>query len=317
MKHLLLSGLVLSLGLCAAGSAFADLRLKPRIVVSDALITLGDVFDGAGAAAGTSLGPAPEPGQKIALRVPAVMSFVQSQGLVWQPGPAVTIILVERASQTVSLAEVGPLVDKALRRAGVDGLFSVDLRQRDLGIDLPAGKAYDLAVTAMNYDDGTGRFEAMLVARAGSVSRQVPLSGTVTRRLEVPVLARPINRGETIGRNDVTWIEVSRDEASRGVARDEDQLVGQQVRRTLPGERPVRLSDLQRPILIQKKDLVTMTVASPNMTLVMTGIAEEEGSFGDTVRLLNPKSKKTVQGIVTGPKEVRIPGNRPLQVAKN
>jgi flagellar basal body P-ring formation protein FlgA len=69
--------------------------------------------------------------------------------------------------------------------------------------------------------------------------------------------------------------------------------------------------------VVQKNDLVTMTVASTHMTLVMTGVAQEDGALGDTVRLLNPKSKKTVQGVVSGLKEVRIPSGSPLQLARN
>lgn len=317
MKHLL-TATVVALGVLASTAAMAELRLKSRIVVTDSHIMLGDVFDGAGAAAGANLGPAPEPGQKIALRVPSIVAFVQAQGLTWVPGPAVGVIQVERASQTIGTADVMPLIERALRKAGVDGLFAAELRQRELSIELPVGKSYDLSITAMNYDDASGRFDATLAITAGNAaSRRIPVGGMVTRRLEIPVLARTVARGETIRKNDIHWIEVDRSDARHDVVLDADQLIGQQAKRTMQADRLVRTSDLQKPVLIQKNDLVTMIVASANMTLVMTGVAQEEGAAGETVRLLNPKSKKTVQGVVTGVKEVRIPSGTPLQVARN
>lgn len=317
MKHVLTAA-ILALGLVAANTAMAELRLKPRIIVADSHVTLGDLFEGAGAAAGANLGPAPEPGQKLALRVPSVVSFVQAQGLEWVPGPAVGVIVVERASQTIGSAEVMPLIERALRKAGVSGLFTTELRQREMAIELPVGKSYDLAIVSMNYDDNSGRFDATLAVSAGTtVSRRIPVGGMVTRRVEIPVLARTVARGETIQKNDIRWIEADRSDARHDVVLDADQLIGQQTRRTMQAERLVRLSDLQKPLLIQKNDLVTMTVASANMTLVMTGVAQEDGAAGETVRLLNPKSKKTVQGVVTGIKEVRIPSGSPLQVARN
>jgi len=112
------------------------------------------------------------------------------------------------------------------------------------------------------------------------------------------------------------WIEIDRHAARHDIVSDPDQVIGQQVRRTMQAERPVRLSDMQRPVLIAKNDLVTMTVASGNMTLVMTGVAQEDGAAGDSVRLLNPKSQKTVQGVVTGPMEICIPTGTPLQVTR-
>jgi len=317
MKFLLTSAVV-AIGILSASAAMAEMRLKPRIVVTGSHITLGDLFEGAGAAAAANLGPAPEPGQKIALRLPSVVAFVQAQGLEWTPGPAVGVILVERASQTIGTADVLPLIDRALRKSGVDGLFTTELRQRDLAIELPVGKSYDLAITSMNFDNASSRFDATLaVTTASQGTRNIPLGGTVSRRVEIPVLARTVGRGETIGKNDIRWIEIGREEARRDIVGDADLVIGQQARRTLQGDRPLRPADLQKPLVVQKNDLVTMTVASTHMTLVMTGVAQEDGALGDTVRLLNPKSKKTVQGTVTGLKEVRIPSGSPLQLARN
>jgi flagella basal body P-ring formation protein FlgA len=51
------------------------------------------------------------------------------------------------------------------------------------------------------------------------------------------------------------------------------------------------------------------------MLLQTNGQAMEDGARGEVVRILNLKSRKTLQGIVTGDGEVEIPFNGLSQLA--
>jgi len=70
-----------------AAPAFADtpVTLRARIEANGAAITLGDVFDGAGAEAGRAIAPAPPPGQIARLSPQFLSAAASSAGLSWSP----------------------------------------------------------------------------------------------------------------------------------------------------------------------------------------------------------------------------------------
>src|SRR5262249_21768085 len=81
--------------LVSAPSAFADpVTLRPRIEATGAAITLGDVFDGAGAVAGRPIGPAPAPGQISTLPVSLLSAGAPAAGLEGTPPTAVNAVQV-------------------------------------------------------------------------------------------------------------------------------------------------------------------------------------------------------------------------------
>jgi flagella basal body P-ring formation protein FlgA len=81
----------------SASHAFADpVTLRPRVEASGVAITLGDVFDGAGEAAGRAIAPAPPPGQVSTLSVPLLSAAASAAGLDWTPPPGLTDVRVVR-----------------------------------------------------------------------------------------------------------------------------------------------------------------------------------------------------------------------------
>lgn len=67
-----------------AQAAFADtVTLRPRVEASGPAITLGDVFDGAGAAASRAIAPAPPAGQVTTLSAALLSAAASAAGLNW------------------------------------------------------------------------------------------------------------------------------------------------------------------------------------------------------------------------------------------
>jgi flagella basal body P-ring formation protein FlgA len=55
----------------------------------------------------------------------------------------------------------------------------------------------------------------------------------------------------------------------------------------------------------------------PGITLTARGKALESGGEGDIINVLNPQSKRTVQGVIIGPGRVDISPPRPVVAAAN
>ncbi len=64
--------------------------------------------------------------------------------------------------------------------------------------------------------------------------------------------------------------------------------------------------DVRAPLLVRKGDFVTMIYDTPAMRLTATGRALTNGSKGDSVRVLNTSTNKTIEAIADGPNEVLV-----------
>ena len=69
---------------------------------------------------------------------------------------------------------------------------------------------------------------------------------------------------------------------------------------------PIRLSYVQRPVLVRKNGLVTIHLASRSMTLTAQGQAMQDGSKGEIVQVKNIQSKKVIEAVVTHAGKVRV-----------
>jgi len=90
-----LPALILAVGLCLAAAAPAlatEVSLRPDIADADGRITLGELFDGAGAAAGVVV--ASRPGPSVVLDAAAVQSLARRSGLSWSNPQGLRRIIV-------------------------------------------------------------------------------------------------------------------------------------------------------------------------------------------------------------------------------
>lgn len=103
-----------------AGFAFADpVTLRTRVEASGPAVTLGDVFDGAGAVSGRAISPAPPPGQVSTLSIPVLAAAASAAGLDWTPPPGLMEVRVVRPGgmrATLPATDRGAVTDAAVRR---------------------------------------------------------------------------------------------------------------------------------------------------------------------------------------------------------
>ena len=112
--------------------------------------------------------------------------------------------------------------------------------------------------------------------------------------------------GATIAAGDLETIKVRRDRAAPDAATDAAQLIGMTPRRPLQAEEPVRLGDVQRPVLVHRGDLVTLVLETATLRLTAQGKALEDGAINALVRVENTKSNRVIDAAVTGPGLVAV-----------
>jgi flagellar basal body P-ring formation protein FlgA len=173
-------------------------------------------------------------------------------------------------------------------------------------VRLDAASSGAMLPVAAQVDPRHGRFDVSFeIAGAGGATTKLRFTGTAIETLEVAVLTRNVDRGDLLRSADLVVerrpkAEIGGDAASR------DKAVGMQVRRPMRAAQALKGADLVKPDLVQRDQNITLIYQSAGLYLTTRGKALDNGTEGDTVNVLNPQSKRTITGVVTGRGQVTI-----------
>jgi flagellar basal body P-ring formation protein FlgA len=120
---------------------------------------------------------------------------------------------------------------------------------------------------------------------------------------ESVVAARTLRAGVLIGEGDVALADRV---APPGAAARADEVVGLEARVTLYAGRPIPLSALAPPALVERNQIVTLVFQRGGLEIRAEGRALGRGGAGDTIRIMNLASRNTVTGRVAGDAEVHV-----------
>ncbi len=299
---LVLLAFLLGAGTAQAGTASA----KPFSFVNGNVIRLGDIFADVGDKASIPVGQAPPLGRSLTLDATALSEIARTHQLDWRPFSRFDKVVLERASHTIESDQILAALRETLSRAGIGPNHDIQLDSRNLRLVIAAGTPPTVEIRDFRFDERSERFTALAAVASDGSTAPLSISGQAVRVMDAPVLARRINRGEIIQAQD---IKISRLRAANfppdALTRAEG-IVGKAARRGLsPGE-ALRAADFQAPVVIQKGSLVTMVVQTPYMTLTSQGRALDDGAVGESIRVMNARSKKVVEAQVTKPDTVII-----------
>lgn len=139
-------------------------------------------------------------------------------------------------------------------------------------------------------------------ANPANPARQIQPSST--GEAQVLILIRDIARGDVIDAGDLDWADVTTARA-RGLAAF-DAVAGMEARRALKAGQHILVNDIKSPAVIRKGDPVKLIYATGGVHLSVDGVAQNEAALGESVRILNTYSKRTVDAVAAGHGEARI-----------
>lgn len=109
--------------------------------------------------------------------------------------------------------------------------------------------------------------------------------------------AEPVTAARTLRANTVI------DYADLALAEGKDltalsQVVGMETKVTIYAGRPVRLSDIGPPALIERNQIVPLIYRHGALSIHTEGRALNRGSAGESIRVMNLDSKATLNAVV-------------------
>ena len=281
--------------------------LRESVKVKSKMVRLGDVFTSTGNKSDIAIAYAPEPGKRAIFDARWLLRVARTYRLDWRPIGIEDQVVVERDSLVISREEIEDRILSALIQNGADNSMVLELSNRQVKLYVPANAIAKLGVEDTTYDPRTGRFTAIVIAPANDPRAiRHRIAGRLHKMTEVPVLVRRIKGKEVISKNDIKWIRVRSDRLRRDTVKSSSELIGMAAKRGLRPGLPLHTSVVQRPVLVSKGSLVTVSLQAPKMTLTTRGKALQNGSDGDTVQIVNIRSNKIIEAEVTGMGKVSV-----------
>src|SRR3954447_12690974 len=298
------------------GAIYAPARLKSEVTVSGDIVRIGDLIENAGIAASTPIFRAPDLGQTGGGPVRAVLDAVRRHGLVAVDVRGLNEIAVTHASRTIPTEAIEQRIVAALAARyaiGKPESLRVSFDQIVRPIELSLASAAEPALTRISYDKAGGRFDVTFEFANPRV--QWRYTGTAVETVEAAIMTRPLARGDIVKQNDISIERRPKNEFASEPPASAADLVGRAARSNVRAGQGLRTSDVMKPEIVKKNEMVLLHYEVPGIVLTMRGQALESGTEGDLVNVLNIQSKRTMQGVVTGPGRVTIPGPTGTRVA--
>lgn len=292
----------------------ATLRVFNELASPD--IRLSDLFAGLDATPDRLLGAAPAPGGRIIVEAPQLAAIARDFGVAWRPDSGAERAVLERAGTPLPMAIVLSALRDALRAAGAPADGELQLPGFTPPV-LPSGSTPNTSVGQVSFDSGTGRFTAVLAVTApGSAPLNERLDGQLLAMADTVVLTHHLRPGTILTGDDVRAVRLHATLLHGNIALAAEDAVGQALRHDMPPGQPITAADIMRPRLVERNDVVRMSLEASGIVLAAQGVAMEEGGMGDRIRVQNPASRAVVIAEITGSGTVRVtPGQSPVVVA--
>jgi flagella basal body P-ring formation protein FlgA len=301
-----LSTLALSIAVPHKASAIS---LKQNSIVEGNTITLGDIFTGleAGSDPARVLGMAPPPGNDMVLNSYTLMRIAVALDLPWRPSSNTEQVVLKRAATVIEPSMIKDTINAGLTEQDLPGKYTVSFASEPAKIILPKDEAQTLEIVSLNVKPDQNSFEAVIAAPSKAHAIEtVTVNGQLQRIVEVPVLKTSFQSGQVISDGDIEFIEVRAEAVNADTVLKTESLIGMTPRRAIISGKAVKLNDLMAPQVIARGELVTMIFSNNGLNLTAKGKAMQNGAKGETIRVVNASSNKTIEGIVTGDSEITV-----------
>lgn len=289
--------------------------LKQNVVVTDDVVRIGDLVANAGDAADIAVFRAPDLGTTGQVPVSQVVEAVRAHDVFAIDTGGLTEISVTRASRPIDMADITTRIAGAIaaryRVSAADLAITFD---RDVPvIQAEPGLDARMIVTRLTFDPRSGRFDVTLELPGSKIVGHggLRLTGVAQETQVAAVLKRAVPRGEILRESDIAIERRPRNDSAADTVTELRAAVGLAVRHQMRAGEALRKSDLAKPELVARGQPVMLIFEGAGMKLSMRAVAKENGTQGDVVNVTNLQSKRTVQGIVTGPSEITVSAGAP------
>lgn len=318
-------GLLYAVG--AQASYAAIIQLRAQSTASSAVIRLGDLADVYDEDPATverlksvTLQPAPTTGGRAFVRLDEIKSRLEGLGenmvAVEFRGAASTIV-EPRRSETKVEQPTRSFSRGQYNQAEQRVATTIDeyLQQRAPGmavasVAMPEDKETLRRILTSNisYWQVSGGKSPWIGRQSFAINTDDEAAGGITFHVTAElaamqrmlVLQKPIAAGQVISRKDLAWKPVTQLPPTKAILNDPNAVVGREAVRQLTVGNAIQRKDVRNSLLIKRGDTVDVYSRVGAVQIHTVARAEEDGAFGDQIRLKTLENDDKIVGRVVG-----------------
>ncbi len=215
---------------------------------------------------------------------------------------------------TITVEEAEEAVARALEKEGVADMISAKITNTRPGVLYRHNHALGVEVKTLKFEERDAHFSANLYyVSNGEVMSVAAVSGRYEEMIALPVARHRLHRDDEIAAGDLDEIAYPISRLRKDTIVSAKQIIGKTPLRIVSKGRPIRLSELKAPNMLQKGARVQMRFLTPFMMISTTGEAMEDGAEGDSIKVRNFESGTIIEARVHSESEVVV-GNAPFRV---
>jgi flagella basal body P-ring formation protein FlgA len=235
------------------------------------------------------------------------MRIAVALDLPWRPATTEDQVVIRRAATVIAPGMIEEAIKNEVAARGISGEYTLSFSRTPEKIILPQDEEQSLEILGFTLQPGSDSFTAELVAPSKEKPiKQITVSGRLERMMDIPVLVSTMQNGDIINASAIKTITVAMKDIGEDWVLKEEDLIHMTPRRMVAAGKPLKRSEIEAPVIVERGDLITMTFNQNGLSLTAQGKALQNGAKGDVIRVVNASSNKTVQGIVTGTKEITV-----------
>lgn len=294
-----------------------EVILDGRVEIPSSVVLLGDVAAITGGdrqladrLRAVNLGNAPLPGQSVNISADQIRMRLRQEGLNRQVdsitgSDSVTVVRahLEIDPRRIADAVTDHIIANAPWSAEEMTVNGVNVSS---SVTVPPGQV-TIFVEPPTRRDYLGSVPfSVIIDVDGEYRRRIWAVAAVEVTVEVVVAKRPIERFRRIEPEDVSMKRVNLAEVSSSSIRDMSQVMDKRARRRIAPNEVIRTDMVEFPPLVKRGDRVFIIAESPGMRITALGEARENGAAGDTIRVVNLDSKKSLYGSVVDGNTIQV-----------
>jgi len=294
-----------------------EVRFKADAEAGGEMLTVGDVAElhPAGKADGLSakpLFPAPDPGEQRCFQSRTLKAYVMDA--VADPTDkkslefsGAAVVCVRHEGRLINADQIRSVIDTRLRSALGDveaERLCFKPRSGPDAISLPEGEvSYEVLFSDKDIVDS--RQVSVIVKVDGRVVENLSIAGQVQALVPVVVAGRKLSRGTELTRADVRMQPRNLANLQRPCV-DIEEAAGKRLKRTVAVDQVIRRTDLDLPVLVERRQIVTILFEKGALRISARGKAAGDGRNGEVIMVENMRSHREVPCEVIGDGLVRV-----------
>jgi flagella basal body P-ring formation protein FlgA len=129
---------------------------------------------------------------------------------------------------------------------------------------------------------------------------------TPVEKRQVLVAAVPLQRGMSLTAAHVRLAEVDTSNMPANVLEQVSQVLNAEVVRDVRPDTPLRSQDIRPTILVKRGQMVLMSIGQAQGFQISARVeAQQDGRYGEQIKLINRDSGRMLTGLVKGPNQVQ------------